>query len=270
MNTIKLICSDIDGTLLNSQKQINDEDKKWIRKAWYEKHIPFALVSGRFRNGVTQLQEELGLESPLSCFNGAYVEFQGTVLKDEPMDYSLISSLLQQLDPFQNTPIIFSLDNWFMREDGFWADVQRTMCPSEGNFGSFDSFFTKSTQDKPYKFILKNKDTTVIKKTFAWLQAQNNPHIDCFLSAPHLLEIVNKGTHKGSTIDTFAQYFRISKENIMAFGDYNNDVEMINQTGYGIAMANAVKEVKDVAFAITDSNDHSGIAQAIKKYIFAL
>jgi hypothetical protein len=268
MNTIKLICSDIDGTLLNSQKQINDEDKKWIRKAWNEKHIPFALVSGRFRNGVTQLQEELGVDCPLSCFNGAYVEFQGTVLKDEPMDYSLISSLLQQLSHFQNIPIIFSLDQWYMQEDGFWADVQRTMCPSEGNFGSFDEFFQGKAQDKPYKFVLKNRDATVIKETFTWLRAQNNPAIDCFLSTPNLLEIVNKGTHKGSSIDTFAQYFHIDHANIMAFGDYNNDVEMIDKAGYGIAMENAVKEVKDVAFAITDSNDQSGIAQAIKKYIF--
>jgi len=268
MNTIKLICSDIDGTLLNSQKQINDEDKKWIQKAWYEKHIPFALVSGRFRNGVTGLQKELGLNSPLSCFNGAYVEFEGAVLKDEPMDYTLISSLLKQLSPFHNIPVIFSLDKWYMQEDGYWAEVQRTMCPSEGIFGPFDDFFTKNAQDKPYKFVLKNKDTAVINKTFAWLKEQNNPSIDCFLSAPNLLEVVNKGTHKGSTIHTFAQYFHIDKENIMAFGDYNNDVEMIHKAGYGIAMGNAVKEVKDVAFDITDTNDNCGIAQAIKKYIF--
>ena len=82
MNEIKLICTDIDGTLLNSRKKINEADKIMLQRAWNEKRIPIALVSGRFKGGLTFIAEELNIPCIYSCFNGAYVEWQGKIIQN--------------------------------------------------------------------------------------------------------------------------------------------------------------------------------------------
>ena len=74
MQQIKLICTDIDGTLLSSQGTISPFDKQMISRSYKELGIPFALVSGRYRGGVTRLADQFDIPCIISCFNGSYIE----------------------------------------------------------------------------------------------------------------------------------------------------------------------------------------------------
>jgi Cof subfamily protein (haloacid dehalogenase superfamily) len=266
---IQLICSDIDGTLLDSKGMLSEENILWIRKAWYERHVAFALVSGRFKGGIQPLAKALGIPCFLSCFNGTYISYGTKVLNDTPLSSETILGLLPLVKDKGNTPLVFTLNDWYMESNGYWAEVQRKKCGFNGYFQDLPVLLRqKSPAIRPYKAIIKNLDPRRIDATWQKLQSMHLEDIDCFPSSPQILELVPKGTDKGNTVSILARYLGIGCKNIMAFGDYVNDLGMLRKAAYGIAMANAPEEIKKTAFAVTASNDEAGIAKAIKKYIF--
>jgi Cof subfamily protein (haloacid dehalogenase superfamily) len=86
-------------------------------------------------------------------------------------------------------------------------------------------------------------------------------------STPFFLEILNKEVHKGAALERLATHLGLDRSEVMALGDNENDVTMIEYAGLGIAMANATENVKNAADIITASNDEHGVAEAIKQYI---
>jgi Cof subfamily protein (haloacid dehalogenase superfamily) len=82
------------------------------------------------------------------------------------------------------------------------------------------------------------------------------------------IEIMNHGISKGNAVKILAAYYGIKKEEIICFGDAENDISMLEYAGLGIAMGNAEAYVKEKADYVTDTNDNDGVAKAIEKYIF--
>ncbi|MBK5200905.1 MAG: HAD family phosphatase [Spirochaetaceae bacterium] len=270
MKTISLICSDIDGTLLNDDKKINNYDREMLNRAYNEKHIPLVLASGRFKGGLTPLAKELGIPCGYSCFNGAYIELDNIVIKDTRIELEDLKKVIPIIKGNNSYPIIFGLDNCFLEDTGYWYQDLKSVFHFDSQIAPFEDLITEWEESgyRPFKMLAKDKDPQNLIKTQQLLQEANLENIDTFLSNPHILEIVPKGINKGSTIRILAEYMNIKTDNIMSFGDYNNDLELLAESGYGIAMDNAVDEVKAVAYAVTDTNNNSGIGKAISKYIF--
>jgi hypothetical protein len=86
-------------------------------------------------------------------------------------------------------------------------------------------------------------------------------------SAPYFLEFLNKKSNKGEAVKALANHLGIKQEEVMCIGDAPNDLHMIAYAGLGVAMENAFDEVKEVANFITSSNDESGVAKAIEKFV---
>ena len=144
------------------------------------------------------------------------------------------------------------------------------MCGYEGKIG--DLFKQIEIWEKenyaPYKMLAKNDNPEELENTRKALLDLNLKSLSIVQSSSFIIEIFPSSSHKGRTIELLANYFNISKNEIMAFGDYYNDIEMLNEAGVSIAMGNAKKEVKEVAKYTTDTNDNNGIAKAINKFIF--
>ncbi len=270
MNNIKLICTDIDGTLFNSKSQINKKDKEMLQKVWNEKKIPIALVSGRFKGGLTFIEEELGIPCIYSCFNGSYVEWQGNIIQDTRIDLEDLKKVIPVIQKTNSTPQIFDLFDYYFNDDNQWVSHQINMCGYEGKIG--DLFKQIEIWEKenyaPYKMLAKNDNPEELENTRKALLDLNLKSLSIVQSSSFIIEIFPSSSHKGRTIELLANYFNISKNEIMAFGDYYNDVEMLNEAGVSIAMGNAKKEVKEIAKYTTDTNDNNGIAKAINKFIF--
>jgi Cof subfamily protein (haloacid dehalogenase superfamily) len=270
MNEIFAICTDIDGTLLNDNKIINDYDKLMLSRAYYEKHISIVLASGRFKSGLTHIREELGFPCGYSCFNGSYVELDNKVIKDVKIDLSVLEKVIPIIKENNTYPIIYDLLDAYMETKGIWYNLQFKFSPLPSIITPLEDLLTKwkQTNYRPYKILAKDLYTEKLLKTQRQIIEANIEGVDTFLSSPNILEIVPTGISKGSTVEIVSNYLNTTNKHIMSFGDYHNDVDLIKYSGYGIAMKNAVDEVKEVAFAITDTNDNNGIGKAIEKYLF--
>jgi Cof subfamily protein (haloacid dehalogenase superfamily) len=271
MKEIKLICTDIDGTLLNDDKKISDLNKEMLRKAYEEKNIPLILTSGRFKAGLTSIQKELDFPTGISCFNGCYIEIDNVVLKDERLNIDDLTKLIPIIKSNNSYPILNDLEYAYMEDEGEWFKQMNSIFPDVSIAEPFDQLISdwKKKNYSPHKIIVRDHDPENLLITKKLIEESGIEGVDTFLSASTILEIVPNGVNKGTTIDIMCDAMKISKANVMSFGDYNNDIELIETSGYGIAMDNAIDEVKSVAFDVTHSNNEDGLATAIKKYIFS-
>lgn len=270
MNEIKLICTDIDGTLLNDDKRMNSYDIEMLKRAFLEKNIPIILTSGRFKAGLLDIQKELGFPTGISCFNGSYVELDKKVLKDTRIKLSDLKKIIPIINNNNSYPIIYDLEKAYMNDKGYWFNIQERITKGSAVETSLTDLINKweNKNYQPFKILAKDKNYNNLIQTKKLIDDANIKGIKAFLSSPSILEIVPSGISKASTVEIMCNNLNIKKENVMSFGDFNNDIELIASSGYGIAMLNAVPEVKAIAFAVTDSNNNNGIAKAIKKYIF--
>jgi Cof subfamily protein (haloacid dehalogenase superfamily) len=270
MNEIKLICTDIDGTLLNDNSLLNDYDKEMLKKAYNEKNIPTILTSGRFKIGLTGIQSELGFPTGYSCFNGSYVELDGKVLKDIRIELSHLEQIIPIIESNNSYPVIFDLYNSYMNDAGPCFDLQEEWMPNTTIATPLIPLLKEweKTNYRPFKLLARDEDPQNLLRTKKLIDDANIEGINTFLSSPIFLEIVPTGISKASTVEIICNSLNINSENVMSFGDYHNDIELIAASGYGIAMDNAIDEVKAVAFAVTDSNNNSGLGKAIDKYVF--
>lgn len=270
MNEIKLICTDIDRTLLNDDKKINKYDKEMIRRAWNEKRIPFVLNSGRNRHGLKYLQEELDIPCGYSCFNGSYIEFGGVVLKDKRIELDVLRKLIPIIKENNSLPMLFNLDDSYQEYKEFWYYLLRKMFNKPGIIVNLEQQINEWEMIgyKPYKLLAKDLNEKNLIQTEKAIKSTNPKGVEIIYSSEHILEILPEGTDKGDAIDEISKHLNITGDNVMVFGDYENDIPAFKKAKYAIAMDNAIKEVKDIAYSITDSNNQSGIGKAIAKYIF--
>lgn len=270
MSEIKLICTDIDGTLLNSEKRINKQDKIMLQRAWKEKNIPIALVSGRFKGGLTFLAEELEIPCIYSCFNGAYVEWEGKVIQDTKIDINDLRKVIPVIEATNSTPQIFDLYDYYFDNDNPWYKHQYSVCGFDGIIGNLKTQLDKWEKENyaPYKMLAKNDNPEQLAKTKQALIDLNLKSLTIVQSADFIVEIIPSSANKANTIKLLADYFNIETDQVMAFGDYDNDKEMLMCSGLSVAMGNATDEIKKISKYTTDTNDNNGIAKAINKFIF--
>ena len=258
----KLLAVDIDGTLLNNKKELTEENKKYIDLA-IENGAIFAISTGRAYVTAKRYFEMFGQNIPLILYNGSLVCMSRTeeVIFNVLMPNEIVNQVIEILE---NQDITYC----------FWAD-------DKVYFNKFDShmeYYKKSTGCSP---ILYKKDMQKVENVVKFVcfdtpevlqNLQENilnivDGINYFKSMPTFLEIVPVGIDKARAVEKLSERFNISKEDVIAIGDGENDISMIRWAGLGVAMENANVNVKSNADIITKSNEDSGVAEVIKKYV---
>lgn len=270
MKPIKLICSDIDGTLIDSKGVIREGDKAAIRRAVVDMGIPFAIVTGRFRGGLKQITSQLDFDAALSCFNGLYVEMNGEVVHNETPDKAILLRILPKIRQFGCTPIAFSLNDYAMEDDDEWHEAQRRLCGLDGIIMNLDEAIAREGGEAYYKILAKHTDRHVLDSLLLSFEQEQElrPGLKAVFSSPNILEFIPSLTDKARTVDFLAEYMGIGVENVMAFGDYDNDIGMIRRAGLGVCMSNGTPAAKAAADYVTASNEECGIAKALEKFVF--
>lgn len=268
MEKIKLICSDVDGTLINAQGQITTEDKKALSHAVKDLGLAFAIVSGRFRGGLGCIQRQLDFTAAMSCFNGLYIEMDGKAVQNSITDKSCLLEILPLIRGMGCTPVIFSLDDWVMEDKNIWYRNQIKACGFEGRFMNLEEALAPDYPMDFYKILAKHTDHQILENLKTEFLKLGSTKLDAVFSSPNILELIPRGTTKADTVDILARHLGITRENVMAFGDYDNDIGMLERAGFGVCMENGTAATKAVARYITASNEEGGIAQALEKFVF--
>ena len=270
---IKLIAADFDGTLLHHDGSISAYNKEMIYKA-QEAGIIFAAATGRYPENASQIMEDEGIQCPVIASNGAVVDLNlfGQRIHENLMNPAAAQAVFDVLESFNEGYYIFGrrtvINRWQKprhiseRDSEHLAKLKRRVSYLNGLEAC------KEALDKPlYKFFVifddDNHPAAEIRNALAHI-----PGIEITSSGGRNLEIMPAGANKGEGLQVLARNLQIAPQHIMALGDQFNDLSMLAYAGLGVAMGNAVSEVRAQADAVTDSFDQDGVGKAIAKFCF--
>lgn len=266
---IKLITIDVDGTLVTPLKRLTKENIKAIDKA-RDMGVHIALASGRPYSGMKPLIKKIGLDREGNfsvCQNGSYIfdnatnePISGTF--QNPVDLQIIDDLVGDFGvevsamDHQSFYTRHKKPNIYTKIDAKISKLPLTYMqyadfPEDKTFGRILIMGKKSNMDRLYSNMPKD----LIDNYYA------------VRTAPFLIEVMNKRTNKGYAISVMAEDLGINQDEIMSIGNERNDIPMLEQAGFAVAMANSVPELKTHADFITKSNMKSGVGYAINKLI---
>ncbi len=257
----RAIFSDIDGTLLNSSHQIPPKTRAKIQEI-VERGIPFVLVSARMPDGMIFIRDALGKPQPMICYSGALVvdeHKQPLYSAHMPQEEAFaVGSFIRQL----NKDIAVNLyagDNWIVENrENPWVKSEMAITKTgvtEADFGKKEVFQgihkILCMGEAEQIFALEKK----LKEKF--------PALRIYRSKDTYLEIMSMKASKSDAICQLEKYFQVKREEIVAFGDGCNDVDMVKYAGLGVAMENADPAVKTAADLVTLTNDAEGIRKVL-------
>ncbi|MFY3791503.1 Cof-type HAD-IIB family hydrolase [Ureibacillus sp. MALMAid1270] len=256
-----LIVLDLDGTLLTDQKKISEKTKQTLLKAKEAGH-QIMIATGRPFRASSVYYNELMLTTPIVNFNGALVHHPKNIswqMKHFPMDISVVHDVVDSVDKYQYKNLIAEVmdDVYIHEEDKAFMDIFNMGDPSVliGNLKG-------NLNEDPTSLLIHATEENVssIREHLEDVHAELIDHRRW--GAPfHIIEIVRKGLNKAVGISHVAKDLGIPRERIIAFGDEDNDLEMIDYAGIGVAMSNGIEQLKNIANEITLSNNEDGIAK---------
>ena len=265
---IKLIAIDLDGTLLDDHKNISEENLKAIKYA-KEKGVKIVISTGRPYAGVKPILDKLNINGDdeyVIIYNGGKILNVGTgeTIYSTTITGKTVKELYAE-SKILNTDIhAFRIDEELITpKHNPYTDVEAHINGIEDHLCDFN----KIKDDELFiKCMLVSEDE---KLTSAMANVNDKFYTEFSMvrSATIFLEFLNKNSDKGKAVSALANYLNISLDEVMAIGDANNDISMIKVAGVGVAMENAFDEVFEYANFTTDTNENSGVAKAILKYV---
>ena len=260
---IKLIALDIDGTLHNNQHQITEATKQALHQA-AANGIQIVLATGKTRNSSDAIKKQLNISTP-----GVYL--QGLVLTNSdgipttkielPADVAAEALKIagQHGYPFTayHDILVYILERgpateWIVG----YGEPEPTL------FNSLEELLAQP----PIQKIIFRHEPEQLAKLREILSAQFDGRATLISSQTFLLELLPLGCSKGAGLKMTLDQMGISWDEVIAFGDAENDLEMIQQAGIGVAMGNAMPILKNAADYTTKSNEEDGIAHALRHF----
>ena len=267
-----IIALDLDGTLTNSEKIITLRTFDALMKAQRE-GVRLVLASGRPTFGIAALANQLQLADyggyVLSYNGGRIIDWcEKTVIFSQVVDQKLVPILYDFAEKAQ-LPIVTYLPEAILaskNEGEYLAEEARI---NGMPVVVAQNFVEEAMQISggSTKFLIPGEPELLIQLE-SEMKAALSEQMEVFRSAPFFLELPPKGIDKAQSLQRLLTHLGLERESLMAFGDGFNDLSMIQFAGQGVAMANAVEEVKSIADFVTTSNEEDGIAHALEQLLF--
>lgn len=258
---IKLIVSDMDGSLLTSKNELPPGFFEILQKL-HDRGIIFVVASGR---SYTTLYDNFAPKSDDIDYiadNGTCVVESGEITYENVLCKSYVEDIVRACDNIEGLHIILcgSKGPYIKRETGVFLDeinryyksrtvVDNLTTVSDGilKIGIYD---TLGAQQNSYRIL-----------------SEKFPDLAVVVSGNNWTDVMNKDANKGEALLKIQQRHNISKDETMAFGDYFNDAEMLMNAKYSFVMGNSIPEMRRFGSFVAESNDEYGVIKAIKKYV---
>lgn len=273
---IKLIATDLDGTLLNEQKQISERNIRALKKAMAQ-DIKIVICSGRSWSGVKPVFEDLKKRAGIIDDKDEYMIINNGCATISSKNYEVVKShqlsvedikdlktYVDNQDTVQYT--LFDLDNYFCLHEvpnkHVEYDAALVFVPVRqlkfdkaisGNYKMLQAMYLADKDDLD-DFVEKN--ARELSEKYSVVRSQD-----------YIFEIMPKGVTKSSALRELCDHLNISSDEVMAIGDANNDLEMLKFAKYGVAMGNATDLVKTSVQYHTLSNEEDGVAYIIEQFL---
>ncbi|MBS1494154.1 MAG: Cof-type HAD-IIB family hydrolase [Bacteroidetes bacterium] len=267
LKRIKLLVSDVDGTLVNNQNQIGELAKDLVAKL-KKKNILFSLASQRIYSSLIPIASSLDIEIPLISLNGALVKGRnGTVLNKSVINpktvakaITLAQNSMVRIALCYNDEIIYTDDNSVLKD--FMSRVGTT-------YRLVDSY--ENYMDDVLEIILMGNDKANVKSIMSKMKFPFNFSLKIkyyrsnSMNKIYNLEILRKGVSKKTGLKELTKYLGVKKNEVVVFGDWYNDRDLFDFGGLNVALNNAVPELKEKANYVTEkTNDEDGVGHFLK------
>lgn len=257
-NNIKLVATDLDETLLNENSDISDYNKKVLIELM-KNGIEVVLCTGRPLEGTLRYRDYLNTNNDIVVFNGAgIVDFKNNFLYHKPLEENICRKLIPISEKYKVYYHAYFKDNWNISEEDPWFKKYRVKEMLNNYTIGMDRLenynFTK------FIYLGDHKTLVDIKK-----EVDDKFEVHTTFSHSNYLEVLNKGVTKGSALSWLVNEKGLSSDNVVAFGDNYNDIEMIEYAKIGVAMKNAEKDVKKSADYIAKKNTEDGVGKFLSE-----
>ncbi len=260
-----LIAIDLDGTLLNGEKNISERTKAVIYEAKRRGHH-VAIATGRPYRASVRYYNELALDTPIVNFNGAFVHHPldstfGTY--HSPMELETAKSIISSCNEINVKNMMAEvLDDVYLHQHDELIMQNMIMANSSIYTGEIHT----NLKDDPTSLLIHPHEEQ-LSNLRTMLKEHHAEMIEHRVwAAPlNVIEIVRAGLNKAVGLKRLAEHLNVPQERIIAFGDEDNDLEMIEYAGTGVAMGNAIAPLKNIANEITTSNEEDGLAAYLEE-----
>ena len=275
MKQIKMIGIDMDGTLLTTDKRLTAHTKEVLCQA-IRQGVEIVAATGRPHTGIPEEYREIpGLHYAITA-NGARVVnlVTGEVVyealvprkKAEEVlklfsEYDMVEELYKDGQSYLNRAMLDRLPE-FQANPHMVEYIRTTRKQMENVWDLLDQY--PDGFEKVQALFKNEADRDEAKR-----RVEKLGDVRAVSSLDYNVEVSRADANKGSSLMILAEKLGLSPEEVMGFGDNDNDLEMIQKAGLGVAMQNAIPEVKEAADYITDTNDREGVAKAIEKFVLA-
>ncbi len=261
---IKMVVTDIDGTIYTPETGIKQNTKDCLKELC-NKGIIVAIATGRTYGSAKSVADKIGIKCPLICYQGGLVNsYEGEILNAKYLNPVIAREIIEDFRKRKIHLNVYVEDKLYVEEDD---DYIKDYIGDKG----IDYFKVNSFNELDFRKLNKllaiKYDTQFIDNLIKELR-EKYPSIYSVKSYKYFCEIANKEATKGNAIKFLGEKYGIKTEEIMAIGDQNNDIEMIETAGIGVAMGNGTEEIKKNADFITDTVENDGFIKAVNKFVW--
>lgn len=267
LKNIRLVVADVDGTITNSENEIGDETKEYVKKL-HSKGIHFTFATQRIHSSIAKFIDELELKSPIITANGALIKnYKNEILFKSVIKPKHVKKALAFAEKYfvriafcYNDIIVYTESNSVLRDYLYRLGTEYTLVDS------YEKYL-----DDVIEIIMMGNEKEVIK----FIQRKMNYPFKFYLNAKYFrsstrrgiynLEIKRSKTNKKTGLKILTKHMNLKNHQIAVIGDWYNDRELFEFGGLNVAPQNAVAELKNKAHYITErSNEEDGVAEFLK------
>ena len=262
---IKMVVTDIDGTIYTPETGITNKVKDCINKLAQD-GIKVVIATGRGYSSARKVAEKLGIKCPFICYQGGLVNsYEGEILEVKYLNPDIAHKIIADCKKRNIHLNVYVEDKLYVEDDD---DYIKDYIGDKGIDYFKVNSFNELDFSKLNKMLAINYDTNKINNLTDYLK-EKYPEIYIVKSTDYFCEIANKEATKGNGIKFLANKYGFTTNEVMAIGDQNNDIEMIETAGIGVAMGNGTDIIKSKANYITDTVQNDGFVKAVEKFVWS-
>lgn len=260
---IKLIITDLDGTLLSGEKHIPDDFDEVLEKL-HRKGIIFAVATGRNFEGIRRFFQDKIEKLYFICDNGAYIMEKGKVTKCTVIDKNTCCEVFNTIKNYEGIDVLAC-----GKKGTYYTHSLPQMMSLMENFYAKTTFADDMCQidDEIFKISINDMNDPLKSGSYQFMQDKFGDVLSIHPSGSIWMDMMQKDINKAVGVKYLQNILGITKEETMIFGDYFNDIPMLECAEYSFAMENAPDEVKQHAKYTAQNCDKQGVTKAIKEYV---
>jgi Cof subfamily protein (haloacid dehalogenase superfamily) len=267
MTTVKMVAVDMDGTFLDDQKQYNRSRFLACYQQLTARDIKFVVASGNQYYQLKSFFPEIASDIAFVAENGAWIIDRDEELFCGAFERRDVEAVIDTLQNGHYPGLRYLLCGrnsayYFDGMEESWLVKMRHYCHRLRPIHQLD----ETGDDRLFKFALNLSDD-YIEPLMADIEHLHQGKVAATSSGHGSVDLIVPGHHKANGLNLLAQRWGISHDQVLAFGDGGNDLEMLKQSGFSFAMANAPDRVKQAARYLAPANNQQGVLQVIEQML---